>query len=198
MLARIDALPGFVPNDGSLLAELREQIHDEAARYVRRATHTERAHQCKAALAYKPGTPLFARACPAPPAINAPGRRGGSGRHTLLHAHERKHRSLPTMRHRSVQPPAQPQPRPHPVSGEFTSSRSTSAARTAASSMGRRRRAHGSRMGTCSVGGRNLSVLSCGTVPVRRVWLRHHDLPLKPTRWGSGSTRGGSDRPLND
>ncbi len=71
MLARIDALPGFVPNDGSLLAELREQIQDEAASYGRRATHTERAHQRKAALAYKLGTPLFAKACPAPPAINA-------------------------------------------------------------------------------------------------------------------------------
>jgi hypothetical protein len=42
-LARIDALPGFVPNDGSLLGELREQIHDEAASYGRHATHTERA-----------------------------------------------------------------------------------------------------------------------------------------------------------
>lgn len=71
MLARIDALPGFVPNDGSLLAELREQLHDEAASYGRRATHTERAHQRKAALVYKPGTPAFSRASRAHPVMKA-------------------------------------------------------------------------------------------------------------------------------
>jgi FHA domain-containing protein/von Willebrand factor type A domain-containing protein len=71
MLARIDALPGFVPNDGSLLAELREQIHDESASHGRRATHAERSHQRKAALAYKPGTPAFARASRVQPAIHA-------------------------------------------------------------------------------------------------------------------------------
>lgn len=71
MLARIDSLPGFVPNDGSLLAELREQIRDEAASYSRRATDAERAHQRKAALAYKPAAPGFAKASRARPSTSA-------------------------------------------------------------------------------------------------------------------------------
>lgn len=71
MIARVDALPGFVQNDGSLLAELREQMRDEAASYARRATQAERAHQRKAALAYKPGSPAFARAARGRPGIRA-------------------------------------------------------------------------------------------------------------------------------
>lgn len=60
MVARIDASPGFA-RDGSLLAELREQLADEARSYERRGTASERAHRRKAELAYKPVSAGFAR-----------------------------------------------------------------------------------------------------------------------------------------
>jgi hypothetical protein len=62
LAARIDAVDGFVRNDGSILAELREQLEDEAANYERKATDVERVHQRKAAMAFKSATPGYARA----------------------------------------------------------------------------------------------------------------------------------------
>ncbi|HEU4727342.1 MAG TPA: FHA domain-containing protein [Kofleriaceae bacterium] len=61
LAARIDALAGFVRNDGSLLAELREQIEDEAAGYERRSTNQERVHQRKASLVFTVASPGYAR-----------------------------------------------------------------------------------------------------------------------------------------
>ena len=69
--ARIDSTEGFVRNDGSLLAELREQLDDEIANYLRRSSAQERIHQGKAARAYKPGTPGYSRARGERPAIPA-------------------------------------------------------------------------------------------------------------------------------
>jgi Ca-activated chloride channel family protein len=69
--ARIDATLGFVRNDGSLLAELREQIEDEAANYERKSTDQERVHQRKATMGYKVGTPTYARPRGVVPAIPA-------------------------------------------------------------------------------------------------------------------------------
>jgi Ca-activated chloride channel family protein len=57
MAQRIDACDGFVRNDGSELAELREQIEDEAANYEQKLSDQERAHKMKAAHGYKRGTP---------------------------------------------------------------------------------------------------------------------------------------------
>jgi Ca-activated chloride channel homolog len=70
-IARIDALPGFVTNDASPLAELREELADLVAKYERRTTRMERVHHRKAAVAYKPASPFFertAREAPATPA----------------------------------------------------------------------------------------------------------------------------------
>jgi Ca-activated chloride channel homolog len=69
--ARIDATEGFVRNDGSLLAELREQIEDEAANYERKSTAQERVHQRKATLVYTAASPGYARTPVPPPAIPA-------------------------------------------------------------------------------------------------------------------------------
>ena len=57
--ALIDATEGFVRNDGSLLAELREQLDDEATNYERKSTDLERAHQRRQATAYKMSSPLY-------------------------------------------------------------------------------------------------------------------------------------------
>ena len=56
MIQEIEASEGFVRNDGSELAECREQLEDEAANYERRGSHAELAHQRKAAMAYTAGT----------------------------------------------------------------------------------------------------------------------------------------------
>jgi Ca-activated chloride channel homolog len=53
MIARIDGLDGFVRNDGSALAELREQLEDEAASYERKSTDVERLHYRKAQMMTK-------------------------------------------------------------------------------------------------------------------------------------------------
>ena len=58
MAARIDRSVGFVRDDGSHLADVREQLEDEAQSYERRSTDAERAHQRKAAYSYKMGTPM--------------------------------------------------------------------------------------------------------------------------------------------
>jgi Ca-activated chloride channel family protein len=56
MIAEIDASHGFVRNDGSELAECREQLEDEAANYERRGSDTELGHQLKAAMVFTAGT----------------------------------------------------------------------------------------------------------------------------------------------
>lgn len=71
MLQRIDALSGFVRNDGSMLAELREQLADEAARQARRLPHQERAYQRKSELAFKSSSPFHQRAARQRPALSA-------------------------------------------------------------------------------------------------------------------------------
>jgi len=53
MIAKIEAAEGFVRDDGSILAELREQLEDEAANYERKSTDQERAHQRKGSLQYR-------------------------------------------------------------------------------------------------------------------------------------------------
>jgi len=70
-IAMIDATEGFVRNDGSLLAELREQLQDEATNYERKSTDQERGHQRRGAQAYKMGTPAYAQARGVAPAIPA-------------------------------------------------------------------------------------------------------------------------------
>jgi Ca-activated chloride channel family protein len=57
--ARIDATDGFVRNDGSLLAELREQLADEIASYLRKSTDQERGHQRKGSTAYTAASPGY-------------------------------------------------------------------------------------------------------------------------------------------
>jgi Ca-activated chloride channel family protein len=71
LAARIDAIEGFVRNDGSVLADLREQLEDEAANYERKSTDAERQHQRKASLMYKSATPTYARGNAVRPAIAA-------------------------------------------------------------------------------------------------------------------------------
>lgn len=56
MIAQIDASDGFAPHDGSELAELREQLLDEAESYERKSSDVERAHQRKSAMVYTAGT----------------------------------------------------------------------------------------------------------------------------------------------
>lgn len=69
--ARIDAIDGFVKNDGSVLAELREQLEDEAANYERKSTDMERMHQRKASMQYKSATPVYTQAGPMPAPVRA-------------------------------------------------------------------------------------------------------------------------------
>lgn len=57
--ARIDAIEGFARNDGSLLAELREQLADEIASYLRKSTEQERGHQRKGSMAYTSASPSY-------------------------------------------------------------------------------------------------------------------------------------------
>jgi hypothetical protein len=56
LIKEIEASDGFVRNDGSELAECREQLEDEAANYERRGNAVELAHQRKAAMVYTAGT----------------------------------------------------------------------------------------------------------------------------------------------
>lgn len=53
VIARIDGRPWFVANDGSPLAELREQLVDEATNYERAGNAAERSHQRKQAVGTK-------------------------------------------------------------------------------------------------------------------------------------------------
>ena len=61
MIKQIDASEGFVANDGTELAEFREQLEDEAANYERRGSHAELAHQRKASMQYTAGTATAGR-----------------------------------------------------------------------------------------------------------------------------------------
>jgi Ca-activated chloride channel family protein len=54
MVKLIDASEGFVADDGTPLAEMREQLIDEAANYERKASNAEKAHQRKSAYQYTP------------------------------------------------------------------------------------------------------------------------------------------------
>ncbi|MDX2090443.1 MAG: VWA domain-containing protein [Kofleriaceae bacterium] len=70
--ARIDAVAGFVRNDGSPLAELREQLEDEIANYERKSDAAEYAHQRKASMMYRSASLQSAAAVPdAPAPVNA-------------------------------------------------------------------------------------------------------------------------------
>jgi Ca-activated chloride channel family protein len=71
LAAKIDALPGFVRNDGSMIAELREQLEDEALNYERDSTAEERMHQRKQSLMYKAQTPFFQKAMAMPAPVDA-------------------------------------------------------------------------------------------------------------------------------
>jgi hypothetical protein len=54
MIKQIEAADGFTRNDGSQLAEMREQLEDEAQNYERKASNAERMHQRKGAMQYSP------------------------------------------------------------------------------------------------------------------------------------------------
>jgi Ca-activated chloride channel family protein len=54
MIKQIEAADGFVRNDGSALAEMREQLEDEAANYERKASNAEMQHMRKGAMQYTP------------------------------------------------------------------------------------------------------------------------------------------------
>lgn len=54
MIKVIEASEGFVRDDGTPLAEMREQLEDEAANYERNASVAERAHQMKGTMMYSP------------------------------------------------------------------------------------------------------------------------------------------------
>jgi Ca-activated chloride channel family protein len=67
MVKVIEASEGFVANDGSPLAEMREQLIDEAANYERSASNAERSHQRKSAFQYTPtATPIRRQTAQAP------------------------------------------------------------------------------------------------------------------------------------
>jgi Ca-activated chloride channel family protein len=70
-IAMIDATEGFVRYDGSLLAELREQLEDEAASYERVSTNQERGHQRRTAVSFKTASPTYTREAKAVPPIPA-------------------------------------------------------------------------------------------------------------------------------
>ena len=52
MSALIEASDGFVRDDGTPLAEMREQLEDETANYERQASNAEKAHMRKSTYAY--------------------------------------------------------------------------------------------------------------------------------------------------
>lgn len=54
MITVIEASEGFVRDDGTPLAEMREQLEDEALNYERNASTAERAHQMKGTMMYSP------------------------------------------------------------------------------------------------------------------------------------------------
>jgi Ca-activated chloride channel homolog len=58
VLVRVEGLAGAAANDGSPLAELREQLIDEIANYERRSSDLERTHQRKASVQFKGATQI--------------------------------------------------------------------------------------------------------------------------------------------
>lgn len=76
MIREIEAADGFVRDDGSQLAEMREQLEDEALNYDRKASDAERAHQRKGAMQY---TATAARTMARPAQAPAPGALVGLG-----------------------------------------------------------------------------------------------------------------------
>jgi Ca-activated chloride channel family protein len=70
MIRQIEAAEGFVANDGSQLAEMREQLIDEAQNYERKASAAERQHYRKGAMQY---SPTATRTAARPAAALAPG-----------------------------------------------------------------------------------------------------------------------------
>lgn len=67
MVKLIDASEGFVANDGSPLAEMREQLVDEAENYDKKASNAEMMHKRKSAMVYTPtATPSRRMSSPAP------------------------------------------------------------------------------------------------------------------------------------
>jgi Ca-activated chloride channel homolog len=70
MIAAIEASEGFVRDDGSPLAEMREQLEDEAANYDRKASKAEVMHMRKGTYAFTP-TLMPARTQSRPPALAA-------------------------------------------------------------------------------------------------------------------------------
>jgi len=69
MIKLIDASEGFVKNDGSPLAEMREQLVDEAANYESKASNAERVHPGKGAMQHVPTLRPTRRATAAAPAF---------------------------------------------------------------------------------------------------------------------------------
>jgi hypothetical protein len=69
MIKLIDASEGFVANDGTPLAEMREQLIDEAANYESKASNAERVHQRKSAMQHVPTFTPTRRATAAAPAF---------------------------------------------------------------------------------------------------------------------------------
>jgi Ca-activated chloride channel homolog len=64
MIKQIEAADRYKRDDGSQLAEMREQLEDEATNYERKASNAERAHQRKGAMQYSPtATRTSARPC---------------------------------------------------------------------------------------------------------------------------------------
>lgn len=59
LATRIDGLDGFVRNDGSPIAELREVIQDEIEAYERKSSDVERMHQRKQSMVYRTGMPAY-------------------------------------------------------------------------------------------------------------------------------------------
>lgn len=71
LVSRIDGLEGFVANDGSPLAELREQLVDEAANYEKSEDVEERSHRRKAAVSYQASVPSMPAAARVPAPVPA-------------------------------------------------------------------------------------------------------------------------------
>ena len=87
MAERIDRSEGFVLDDGSHLADVREQLEDEAASYERKSTDAERMHQRKQAYSYRMGTPMgtpMAFRAPAPLAAQLVGLTGAVAGKTFV------------------------------------------------------------------------------------------------------------------
>jgi Ca-activated chloride channel family protein len=81
MVSEIAASEGFVADDGSALAELREQLLDEIANYEKKGSDEERVHQRKGTMVYSPYVTTAKQAV-----VSAPGALidEGGNRHQLF------------------------------------------------------------------------------------------------------------------